>query len=68
MKSDTFACTMSLVFGLGLLAALPVGAATYTWIGPSGTGGGGSWQTATNWDPEGVPGTDPDDTATIPNL
>jgi plastocyanin len=33
----------------------------YQWIGQNG----GSWETGTNWNPTGVPGTSPTDTATI---
>ena len=35
--------------------------ADYTWSGAAG----GSWTTATNWTPNGIPGTNPLDTATI---
>jgi len=69
MKDHALSFALSLAVGFGMLATGSAVAATaYTWIGPGGLGGDGSWQTATNWDPEGVPGTDPADTATIPAL
>ncbi|WP_310378822.1 glycosyl hydrolase [Flavobacterium sp.] len=47
---------------IGLLSNTVMGQTNYVWNGTTG-----SWATATNWTPNGVPGTNSGDTATISN-
>lgn len=49
---------------LGVLSGPTVIAGSKTWVGPSGAGGNGNWNTAAFWSPAGVPG--PSDDAILP--
>jgi hypothetical protein len=59
-KTTHFGTILLLLFGLFSNTAM--GQTNYVWNGTSG-----DWATATNWTPNGVPGTNAGDTATISN-
>jgi hypothetical protein len=62
MHAPSLALRLPALLALLLFAAAPVGAATYTWKNASG----GSWSTAANWTPSGVPSSG--DAAVLPTL
>ena len=61
MKKNTYFGTF-LILLIGFFANTAMGQTNYVWNGTSG-----DWATATNWTPNGVPGTNSGDTATISN-